>query len=129
MSEKTSFDGYIILITAHARSSIRYSESYLRIALALEEADFQLLLKQYKPFLLVKKNTTLKRDRGRTQLKTFQRPFTLMRDHDGTQQIEYDDNSLKTKFFLTRYCAAFGVLRCDEKFFINSIEFNIKLEL
>ena len=52
-----------------------------------------------------------------------------MRDQDGTLQIEYDDNSLKTKIFLTRHGATFGVLRCDENFFINSIEFNVKLEL
>ena len=46
-SEKSSTDGYIILLMGYARSPFRYFESYLRIVVGLDEDDIGLILKQY----------------------------------------------------------------------------------
>ena len=46
-SDKTSHDGYFILLMGYARSPFRDFESYLRIVVGLEEDDIQLILKQY----------------------------------------------------------------------------------
>ena len=40
-----------------------------------------------------------------------------MGDHKGTMQNEYDDISMKTKFFNTRFGETSGNLRSDEKAF------------
>ena len=39
-------------------------------------------------------------------------------DHEGTIKIEYDDNTMKTKFILTRFGTTFGTLRFDERSFL-----------
>ena len=46
-SEKSSTDGYILLLMAYARSPFRHFESYLRIVIGLDEDDIRLILKQY----------------------------------------------------------------------------------
>ena len=46
-SEKSSTDGYVILLTGYARSPFRDFKSYLRIVVGLDEDDIQLILKQY----------------------------------------------------------------------------------
>ena len=46
--EKSSTDGYFILLMGYARSPLRDFESYLRIVVGLDEKDNQLFLKQYK---------------------------------------------------------------------------------
>ena len=46
-SEKSSTDGYTILLLGYARSPFRDFESYLRIVVDLDEDDVQLILKQY----------------------------------------------------------------------------------
>ena len=46
-SEKSNTDGCIILLMGYARSPIREFENFLRIVLALDEDDIQLILKQY----------------------------------------------------------------------------------
>ena len=45
--DKSSHDGYIILLTGYANSSFRDFESYLRIIVGLEEDNIQLILIQY----------------------------------------------------------------------------------
>ena len=45
-SDKSSHDGYIILLMGYARSPFKDFESYLRIVIGLEEDNFQLILKQ-----------------------------------------------------------------------------------
>ena len=45
--DKTSHDGYIILLTGYYNSSFRDFESYLRIVVGLEEDNIRLILKQY----------------------------------------------------------------------------------
>ena len=44
--EKSSLDGYIILLMGYARSPFRGFESYLRSVVGLDEDDFQLISKQ-----------------------------------------------------------------------------------
>ena len=44
-SDKSSHDGYIILLMGFARSPFRDSESYLRIVIGLEEDNIRLILK------------------------------------------------------------------------------------
>ena len=46
-SEKSSTDGYIILLFGYARSPFRDFESYPRIVVGLNEEDIQLILKNY----------------------------------------------------------------------------------
>ena len=46
-SDKATHDGYIILLTGYARSLFRDFESYLRIAVGLDEDNIRLILKQY----------------------------------------------------------------------------------
>ena len=46
-SDKSSHDGYIILLMGYARSPFRDFESYLRIVVGLEEDNIRLTLKQY----------------------------------------------------------------------------------
>ena len=46
-SEKSSTDGYIILVMGYARSLFRDFESYLRIVIDLHEDDIRWILKQY----------------------------------------------------------------------------------
>ena len=45
-SDKSSHDGFIILLMGYARSPYRDFEIYLRIVVGLEEDDIQLILKQ-----------------------------------------------------------------------------------
>ena len=46
--EKTSIDGYLILMMCYARSPFRDLESFLRMTGDLNEDDIQMILKQYK---------------------------------------------------------------------------------
>ena len=46
-SDKSSHDGYILLLMGYARSPFRDFESYLRIVIGLEEDNIRLILKQY----------------------------------------------------------------------------------
>ena len=38
-----------------------------------------------------------------------------MGDHEGTLHFEYDDFSMKTKFFMTRFGGTYGNFNFDEK--------------
>ena len=93
----------------YARSPFRAFESYLRIVVALDKEDIQLNLKQYN-----------------SNCDLFPRIYTVkgvsetvytMGDHDGTLQIEYDENIMKTKPILTRFGATFGTMQIDERSF------------
>ena len=45
--EKSSTDGYNVLLLGYARSNFRDFEGYLRVIVGLDEDDFQLILNQY----------------------------------------------------------------------------------
>ena len=115
-SDKTSHDGYTILLTGYANSSFRDFESYLRIFVGLEEDDIQLILKQYN-----EKFVTYELDPGNYNIEDIQKAVYFFGDHEGTLQIEYDDSNKKVKLILTRFGETFGSLRFDEKSFFHTL--------
>ena len=111
-SEKSSTDGYSILLTGYARSSFRDFESYLRIINGLDEDDIRLILKQYNANFV-----RYELDPGNYTIEDLQKTVYLLGGHEGTLQVEYDDLNKKTKLILTRFGSTFGTLRFDEKSF------------
>ena len=115
-SDKSSHDGYIILLMGYARSPFRDFESYLRIVIGLEEDNIRLILKQYN-----EKFVTYELEPGNYNIKDIQRAVHPLGDHEGTLKIEYDDLNKKVKLTLTRFGSTFGTLRFDEKSFFHTI--------
>ena len=115
-SDKSSHDGYIILLMGYARSPFRDFESYLRIFVGLEEVNIQLILKQYN-----EKFVSYELDPGNYTIEDIQKAVYPLGDHEGTLQIEYDDLNKKVKLILTRFGEAFGTLRFDKKSFFHTI--------
>ena len=115
-SDKTSHDGYTILLTGYARSSFRDFESYLRIFVGLEEDDIRLILKQYN-----EKFVTYELDPGNYTIEDIQKAVHPLGDHEGTLQSEYDNLNKKVKLILTRFGETFGTLRFDKKSFFHTL--------
>ena len=115
-SDKSSHDGYIILLMGYARSLFRDFESYLRIMIGLEEDNIQLILKQYN-----EKFVTYELEPGNYTIEDLQKGVYKFVDHEGTLQIEYDDLNKKVKLILTRFGSTFGFLRFDKKSFFHTI--------
>ena len=115
-SNKSSHDGYIILLKGYARSPFRHFECYLRIVIGLEEDNIQLILKQYN-----EKFFTYELDPGNYTIEDIQKAVYPPGDHEGTLQIEYDDSNKKVKLILTRFDGTFGTLRFDNKSFLRSL--------
>ena len=115
-SDKSNHDGYTILFTDYAESSFRDFESYLRIAVGLEEDDIQLILKQYNG-----KVVSYELDPGNYTIEEIQKAVYALGDHEGTLQIEYDDLNKKFKLILTRFGETFRTLRFDKKSFFHTL--------
>ena len=114
-SEKSSTDGYIVLIVGYARSSFRDFEIYRRIVIGLDEDDIRLILKQYnEKFIASDLSPCI------YTFKDFSEAVQPLGDHEGTIKIEYDDNTMKTKLILTRPGSNFGTLRFDERSFFST---------
>ena len=113
-SDKTSHDGYIILLMGYAKSPFRDFESYLRIFVGLEEDNIRLILKQYN-----EKFITYELDPGNYTVEDLQKAVYPLGDHEGTLQIGYDDLNKKVKLDLTRFSGTFGTLRFDKKSFFH----------
>ena len=112
--EKSSIDGYIILIIDYARSPFRDFGSYLRIVVGLNEDNIQLILKQNSSHFI-----TCELLPGIHSFEDISQAVYTMGDHEGTIQLEYDDVSMKTKLILIGFRRAFGTLKFDEmSFFI-----------
>ena len=109
-SDKTSYDGYTILLKAYGNSSFRDFESYLIIFVGLEEDDIQLILKQYN-----EKFVTYELDPGNYNIEDIQKAVYFLAGHEGTLQIEYDDLNKKVKL------KTFETLRFDEKSFFHTL--------
>ena len=78
-SDKSSHDGYFILLMGYARSQFRDFESYLRIAISLEEENIRLILKQYN-----EKFITYELDPGNYTIEDLKKLFILsviMKEH------------------------------------------------
>ena len=114
-SEKSSTDGYIILLMGYARSLFRDFESYLRIVIGIDEDDIRLILKQYNANFV-----TYELDPGNYTIEDLQKTVYLLGDHEGTLQNEYDDLNKKTKLISTRFGSTFGTLGFEEKSFFNN---------
>ena len=115
-SDKTNHDGYIVLLTAYARSPFRDFESYLRIVIGVEEDNIQLILKQYN-----EKVITYELDPGNYTSEDLQKAVYPLGDYEGTLQIEYDDLNKKVKLILTRFGETYGTLRFDGKSFFHTL--------
>ena len=115
-SDKSSHDGYIILLMGYARSPFRDFESYFRIVVGLEEDNIRLILKQYN-----EKFITYELDPGNYTIEDLKKAVYLLGDHEGTLQIEYDDLTKKVKLILTRFGDTFGTLRFDKKSFFHTL--------
>ena len=115
-SDKSNYDGYLILLMGYARSPFRDFESYLRIVVGLEEDDIRLILKHYN-----EKFITYELEPGNYSIEDVQKSVYPLGDHEGTLQIEYDDLDKKVKLILTRFGESFGTLRFDEKSFFHTL--------
>ena len=111
-SEKSSIDGYIILLLGYAGSLFRDFESYLRNVVGLDEDDIQLILKQ-----CISNFVTSELGPSDYTIEDLQEAVFPLGDHAGTLQITYDDLNKKTKPILTRFGSTFGTLGFDEKSF------------
>ena len=117
--EKTSTDGYLILLKFYARSPFRDFDGFLRMTGDLNEDDIQLISKQYN-----EKFVTYELDPGNYTFEDLQTAFYPLGDYPGTLQtlqIQYDDLNKKTKLILTRFGTTFGTLRFDEKSFFHKL--------
>ena len=115
-SDKSSQDGYILLLMGYARSPFRDFESYLRIVIGLEEDNIRLILKQYN-----EKFVTYEIDPGNYTIEDHQEAVYPLGDHENTLQIKYDDIHKKVKLILTRFGSTFGTLRFDKKSFFHTL--------
>ena len=110
--EKSSTDGYIILLLGYARSPFRDFEIYLRFIVGLGEDDIRLISKQYNENFV-----TYELEPGNYTIEDLQNDVYPLGDLEGTLKIEYDDLNRKTKLVLTRFGSTFGTLGFDEKSF------------
>ena len=93
-SEKSSTDGYIILLMSYARSPFREFESYIRIVVGLDEDYIQLFLKQYNSNFV-----TYEIPPGIYSIENISGTVYTMGDHEGTLIFEYDGISMKKNLF------------------------------
>ena len=100
----------------YARCPFRDIERYLRIIVGLYEDDIQGILKQYNANFV-----TYELDPGNYTIDDLQGAVYPRSDHEGTQQIEYDDSNKKNKLVLNCFGSTFGTLRFDEKSFFNTL--------
>ena len=114
--DKSSHDGYIILLMGYARSPYRDFETYLRIVVDLEEDNIRLILKQNNENFF-----TYELDPGNYTIEDLQKAVYPLGDHEGTLQMEYDDLDKKVKLILTRFGSTFGTLRFDKKSFFHTL--------
>ena len=109
-SDKTSHDGYTILLTGYANSSFRDFESYLRFIIDLKEDDIQLILEQYS-----EKFVSYELDPANYNIEDLRKAVYHLGDHEGTLQIKYDGLNKKVKL------KAFETLRFDKKSFFHTL--------
>ena len=110
--EKSSTDGYYILLMSYLASPFRDFESYLRIVVELDENDIQLILKQYNS-----KFVTYDIAPSIYTIKDISEAVHTMGDHERSIQFEYDDVSMKTKLIFKH----FGTPTFDDKSFLNTL--------
>ena len=110
--EKTSTDGYYILLTNYFESPFRDFESYLRIVIGLDDEDIQLILKQYNSNFVTYEITP-----GIYTFKDIAESIYKIAGERGSLKIEYDDISMKTKIIFDY----FSSLRFNNKSFFHTL--------
>ena len=115
-SEKSSTDGYIILLSGYAGSPFRDFESYFKIVVELVEDDIQLIFEQYNSNYV-----TYEIVPGFCSNQDISEAVRTMGDHEGTLKTEYDDINIKTKLISTCFGGNCGMLRFDERFFSGTL--------
>ena len=115
-SDKSSHDGYIILLMGYARSPFRDFESYLRIVVGLEGDNVQLILKQYN-----EKFVTYELDPGNYTIEDLQKAVYKFSDYERTLYTIYDDTTNNVQLLLTHTGTIFESLRFDKKSFFHVI--------
>ena len=97
-SEKSSTDGYSIILMDYARSPFKDFESYLRNVVGLDEDDIQLILKQYNANFV-----TYEIDPANYTIEDLQAAVSPLGDHERTLKIEYDNLNKKTKLIFNSF--------------------------
>ena len=110
--EKTSTDGYYILLMNYFGSPFRDFESYLRLVVGLDEDDIQLILKQYNSNFV-----TYKISPGIYTFKDISEAIFKIAGEKGSLKIEYDDISMKTKLIFDYFTS----LRFNKKSFFHTL--------
>ena len=100
----------------YARFLFRDFESYFIIVVGLDEDDIQSFLKQYNEKII-----TYEISPGIYTIEDISKLVYAMGNHEGTLQIEYDDDTMKAKLILTRFGSTFGTLEFDEKSFFETL--------
>ena len=114
--EKSSADGYTILLMYYARSPFRDFESFPRMTGDLVDDDIHLILKQYNSIFV-----THELDIGNYTIEDIQKAVYPLGDHEGTSQIKYADLNKKVKLIVTRFRLTFGTIRFGEKSFFHTL--------
>ena len=110
--EKTSTDGYYILLMNYFGSPFRDFESYLRLVVGLDEDDIQLILKQYNSNFVTYEITP-----GIYTFKDISEAIYKIAGERGSLKIEYDDISMKTKLTFDY----FSSLRFNKNSFFHTL--------
>ena len=122
--ERMNTDGYMLLLSDYGRSLFRDFESYLRIVVGLDEEDIQLILKEYNSHFITYELTP-----GIFTIQDISDAIQTFSGHKEIIEIEYDDNSMKSKIILKfknneKHLFALGTLRFDERsFFLTLLGF------
>ena len=93
----------------YARSFFRDFLSYPRVQVCLDDDYIQRILKQYNSIFVPYELSP-----GFYTIKDISDTVYTMRDHENTLQLEYDENSMKTKLISTPFGGNFGRLRFKE---------------
>ena len=110
--EKTSTDGYYLLLTSYFGSPFRDFESYLRIVVGLEKDDIKLILTQYNSNFVTYEITP-----GIYTFKDISEAIYKIAGERGSLKIIYDDVSMKTKLIFDYFAS----LRFNKKSFFHTL--------
>ena len=110
--EKTSTDGYYILLTNYFGSPFRDFESYLRIVVGLNDDDIQLILKQYNSNFVTYEITP-----GIYTFKDILESIYKIGGDRRSLELEYDDVTMKTRLIFDY----FSSLRFNKKSFFHTL--------
>ena len=111
----------MILLLGYSRSLFRVFESYLRTVVGLDEEDIQLILKEFISHFITYELTS-----GIYTIQNISDAIHTFSRYSESIQIEYDDNSMKTKIILNfkdedRRMFGLGTLRFSERSFFHTL--------